>query len=76
MGVGVSMNYDAFVNEVKNYDSDYHVAKLLVILKDWKLNDVNVVEQSNIAQVKTKMNGQQVSVAGRVKVCGTSIFNK
>ena len=73
MGVGVSMNYDAFVNEVKNYDSDYHVAKLLVILKDWKLN---VVEQSNIAQVKTKMNGQQVSVAGRVKVCVTSIFNK
>ena len=43
------MNYDEFIAEVKNYDSDSHVAKLLAILKDWKLNDVNVAElQSTI----------------------------
>jgi hypothetical protein len=43
------MNYDEFISEVKNYDSDSDVAKLLVFLKNWKLNDANVVElQSTI----------------------------
>jgi hypothetical protein len=43
------MNYDEFVNEVKNYDSDSDIAKLLIILQDWKLNDANVVQlQSTI----------------------------
>lgn len=43
------MNYDEFVNEVQKYDSDSDVAKLLDVLKGWKLNDENVVQlQSTI----------------------------
>ena len=45
----VSMNYDEFVKEVQKYDSDSDVAKLLRVLKDWKLNNDNVVQlQSTI----------------------------
>ena len=45
----VSMNYDEFVNEVQKYDSDADVAKLLRVLKDWKINDENMVQlQSTI----------------------------
>jgi hypothetical protein len=43
------MNYDEFVNEVQKYDSDSDVAKLLGLLKGWKLNDENVFKlQSTI----------------------------
>jgi len=43
------MNYDEFVNEVQKYDSDSDVAKLLGVLKGWKLNDENVLKlQSTI----------------------------
>ncbi|TPH14529.1 hypothetical protein [Litorilituus lipolyticus] len=38
------MNYDEFVNEVQKYDNDADVAKLLGVLKDWKLNSENVVK--------------------------------
>ena len=38
------MNYDEFINEVQKYDSDAVVAKLLGVLKGWKLNDENVVQ--------------------------------
>ncbi len=45
----VSMNYDDFFNEVHKYDSDSDVAKLLGVLKGWKLNTENVVQlQSTI----------------------------
>jgi len=43
------MNYDEFVKEVQKYDSDSDVAKLLRVLKDWQLNNDNVVQlQSTI----------------------------
>jgi hypothetical protein len=43
------MNYDEFVNEVQKYDSDADVAKLLRVLKDWKINGESVVQlQSTI----------------------------
>jgi hypothetical protein len=46
------MNYDEFVNEVQQYDSDDDVAKFLHVLKDWKINGQNVVQlQSTIERL-------------------------
>ena len=44
------MNYDEFVNEVQKHDSAPDVAKLLGVLKGWKLNNESVAQLQTIIE--------------------------